>query len=104
MWAGGSCPRAQQARGRKTASPKYFITNKDESEPKVAYHKKLGVGARARVRGGEGRYPPTGAHFIASAPGAENPSYATEETCSSKVVSLFAGLENNEYIIAADGQ
>ena len=93
MWAGGSCPRAQQARGRKTASPKYFITNEDESEPKIAYHKKRG-GRTGAGKGGEGRSPTTGAHFIASTPGAENPSYATEETCSSKVVSLFAGVEN----------
>lgn len=27
---GGSCPRAQQSRGRRTASPKYFIFNQLE--------------------------------------------------------------------------
>ena len=84
---GDSCPRrVQQARGRKTASPQIFYDQRTQKTdghfcdaPSVSEFFFL-----ARAPAGVWR----GAQFIASAPRAENPSYATGSRSPADVSSI----------------
>jgi len=113
----GSCPLTQQERECETAKPKYFTTNEHKSvhvikhaewaSSSLSQHNfatfvanlfNYSIACRILLFGPVRPPPPKktrgGAHFNASVPGAENPSYATVVFMSMFMFSCFSFLRN----------